>query len=380
MHRFNVIGKADARIDHRVSSAITPTLRMASPRNREIESYRHLRIMVRPSSSGDTSEVWADIASRIVGRSDAHCAMLAQLSRIAASEAPALLEGETGSGKEVAARAIHYGGPRRDGPFVPVNCGALPEGLIESELFGVERGAFTDARQTRRGLVAEAFGGTLFLDEVEALSPRAQVTLLRFLQDQRYRPVGTAQDLRTDARVIGAANQPLENMVGRREFRADLMYRLKVLHLTLPPLRQRAGDAELLAEHFISALRTRYGGPPRDLHPETRLWMRRYEWPGNVRELENWLHRRFLMSSGTSITRDDAPRTEAARAVGDLPVVGFQRAKAEAVERFERDYLARVLRESDGNVTRAAQLAGKERRAFGKLLKKYGIARLPMQH
>lgn len=336
--------------------------------------------MARLSPRGDTSEVWADVAAHIVGHSEAHFAMLAQLRCIAASEAPALIEGETGSGKEVAARAIHYGGPRRSGPFVPVNCGALPEGLIESELFGVERGAYTDARQARRGLVAEAFGGTLFLDEVEALSPKAQVTLLRFLQDQRYRPVGTARDLRTDARVIAAANQPLEDMVGRREFRPDLMYRLKILHLVLPPLRQRGDDVELLAHHFIDGLQARYGGPPRDLHPETRQWLRRYAWPGNVRELENWVHRRFLMSSGTAITHDDAPRPEPAGAVAASPVVCFQRAKAEAVQRFERDYLLRVLHETDGNVTRAAQLAGKERRAFGKLLKKHGIARGSARH
>ena len=332
------------------------------------------------SIPGGASEVWADVAAHIVGRSESHCTMLAQLRRIAASEAPALIEGETGSGKEVAARAIHYGGSRRTGPFVPVNCGALPEGLIESELFGVERGAFTDARQARRGLVAEAFGGTLFLDEVDALSPKAQVTLLRFLQDQRYRPVGTARDQRADARVIAAANQPLDELVARREFRSDLMYRLKILHLVLPPLRQRGDDVELLARHFIAALQTRYGGPPRELHPETLPWLRRYEWPGNVRELENWVHRRFLMSAGSTITHDDAPRPEPVGAAAVNTVLFFQRAKAEAVQRFERDYLLRVLRETDGNVTRAALLAGKERRAFGKLLKKHRIERTSFQH
>ncbi len=329
---------------------------------------------------GAASEAWEGVSAQIVGDSEEHRAMLAQLCRIAASEAPALIEGETGSGKEVAARAIHYGGSRRAGPFVPVNCGALPEGLIESELFGVERGAFTDARQARRGLVAEAFGGTLFLDEVDALSPKAQVTLLRFLQDQRYRPVGTARDQRTDARVIAAANQPLEELVARREFRSDLMYRLKILHLVLPPLRRRGDDVELLARHFMGQLQARYGGPLRELHPETLPWLRRYDWPGNVRELENWVHRRFLMSAGATITHDDAPRPEPADAAAHKPVLCFQRAKAEAVQRFERDYLLRVLRETEGNVTRAALLAGKERRAFGKLLKKHGIERSAVLH
>jgi DNA-binding NtrC family response regulator len=332
-----------------------------------------------PLPGDDASDVWAQAAAQIVGCSTAHGAMLAQLGCIAASEAPTLLEGETGSGKEVAARAIHYGGPRRAGPFVPVNCGALPEGLIESELFGVERGAFTDARQSRRGLVAEASGGTLFLDEVDALSPRAQVTLLRFLQDQRYRPVGTARDQCTDARLIAATNQPLDALVVRREFRSDLLYRLKILHLVLPPLRERAEDVELLARHFVARLQSRYGGPERDIHADTVQWMRRYGWPGNVRELENWVHRRFLMSSGHMITHDDglAPAASSAGPVPERSVVCFQRAKADAVQRFERDYLLRVMHETDGNVTRAAQLAGKERRAFGKLLKKHGIGRAP---
>lgn len=306
--------------------------------------------------------------------------MLAQLNCIAATVAPALIEGETGTGKEVAARAIHYGGPRRAGPFVPVNCGALPEGLIESELFGVEKGAFTDARQARRGLVAEAFGGTLFLDEVDTLSPKAQVTLLRFLQDQCFRPVGTARDQRSDARIIAAANQPLDDLVARREFRSDLMYRLKILHLVLPPLRQRGDDIELLARHFIVRLQIRYGGPLRELHREALEWMRRYEWPGNVRELENWVHRRFLMSAGTAITRDNALTPYPDSAVDNSPAQSFQHAKADAVQRFERDYLLRVLRETDGNVTRAAQVAGKERRAFGKLLKKHGIERTSFSH
>ncbi len=324
---------------------------------------------------GDTSEVWSNAAERIVGCSQAHHQTLAQLRCFAASDAPALIEGETGSGKEVAARAIHYGGPRRAGPFVPVNCGALPEGLIESELFGVERGAFTDARQARRGLVVHASGGTLFLDEVDALSAKAQVTLLRFLQDHRFRPVGTVHEQRTDTRVIAAANQPLDELVSRRLFRVDLLYRLKILHLVMPPLRQRADDIELLARHFVGALQARYGGPLREIHPETLHWMSQHNWPGNVRELENWAHRRFLMSSGSTITHDDVARPPPATLDSDAPLPCFQLAKAEAVKRFERDYLLRALEETHGNVTRAARLAGKERRAFGKLLKKHGIER-----
>jgi two-component system, NtrC family, response regulator GlrR len=327
-----------------------------------------------------------DLCAQILGASPAHARMIDQLRRVAASEAPVLIEGETGSGKELAARAIHYGGPRRAGPFVPVNCGALPDTLVEAELFGHERGAFTDARHARRGLVAEANGGTLFLDEVDALSPKAQVTLLRFLQDQRYRPVGTPRELRSDVRLVAAANRPLQVLVQQREFRADLMYRLNLLHVLLPPLREREGDAELLARRFLQDYAQKYHCAPKTLHASTAAWLRRQPWPGNVRELESWVHRQLLMSSGDCIAHDGAQAADVAHAatqpMAPLPstaqrpgeLTAFQQAKAEAVRVFERDYLAQAMQLSHGNITHAAQLAGKERRAFGKLLKKHGLA------
>jgi two-component system, NtrC family, response regulator GlrR len=314
--------------------------------------------------------VHADV--QFVGTSAALAQALAQLARIAASEAPALIEGETGSGKEVAARAIHYGGPRHAGPFVPVNCGALPDSLIESELFGVERGAFTDARHSRPGLVLEATGGTLFLDEVDALSPKAQVTLLRFLQDQRYRPVGSTREKGTNVRLLAAANRPLEQLVGRELFRADLLFRLKVLSLVLPPLRAREGDIELLACHFIEQFARKYGSAAKRIAPDTLRWMQGHGWPGNVRELENWVHRRFLMCDGPWLVHEDSAAPAAVQA-GAPP--SFQAAKAEAVRRFEHDYLQQVLAQAHGNVSRAARLACKERRAFGKLLKRHGLSR-----
>jgi len=303
--------------------------------------------------------------------------MLAQLERIAATEAPALIEGETGSGKELAARVIHYGGLRSARPFVPVNCGALPETLIESELFGHERGAFTDARQARTGLVAEANGGTLFLDEVDALSSKAQVTLLRFLQDQRYRPVGTAREFTTDVRVVAASNRPLAALVAEGPFRADLMYRLKILHLVLPPLRDRTGDIELLAAHFVRRFSAKYGLPAKALSAQTLQWLCGQPWPGNIRELENWVHREFLMGGGIPTREGHArqPQPATAEDWDDSGLTRFQIAKAEAVRLFEQDFLQRALRQAEGNVTRAAQLVGKERRAFGKLLKKHGLGR-----
>jgi two-component system, NtrC family, response regulator GlrR len=309
-----------------------------------------------------------------VGASDALVAALQQLRQVARCEAPVLIEGETGTGKELAARAIHYGGARRDGPFVPVNCGAIPEALVESELFGHERGAFTDAREKRTGLVAEARGGTLFLDEVDALNAKAQVTLLRFLQDQRYRPVGTPREQRGDVRVIASTNRPLDALTEAGQFRADLLYRLKVLHLVMPPLRDRGDDAALLAHHFVARFVAQYRMPTKTLHPDALAWLRRQSWPGNVRELENWVHRALLMATGDTIGLDTAPagRADGAPAMRDL--ISFAQAKAEAVRRFEHDYLCRALALGGGCVARAARLAGKERRAFGKLLKKHGLA------
>ncbi len=319
--------------------------------------------------------------SALIGESPAFQVMRSHLRRITASEAPVLVEGDTGSGKELAARAIHYGGARRAGPFVPINCGALPDHLLEAELFGHERGAYTDAKHARRGLVAEANGGTLFLDEVDALSPKAQVTLLRFLQDQHYRPLGAARELSTNVRLIAASNRALDTLVQQGQFRGDLMYRLKILHLVLPTLHNRAGDAVLLARHFAASFGAKYGTPGKHFDPDTLAWIDGQAWPGNVRELENWVHRALLMTEG-DVIRKALPDTAASSA--DLAAAtsaeqpcsfNFQLAKAEAVRCFERDYVLRVLKHTQGNVTRAAQLAGKERRAFGKLLKKHGINR-----
>ena len=327
------------------------------------------------SSPPASAPAGPDLHDRLIGSSAVFQEWLGRLSRVAASSAPVLIEGETGSGKELAARAIHYRGERAAGPFIAVNCGALPDELIEAELFGHERGAFTDARAARRGLVAQANGGTLVLDEVDTLSPKAQVTLLRFLQDQRYRPLGSSREATTDVRIIAASNQVLDDAVQHARFRADLLYRLKILHLQIPPLRDRAGDAEQLARHFVGVYCARYGLPAKSFDDESLAFIRSHRWPGNVRELESWVHRELLMADGSTMRATaKTPATSAAPGA----VAAFERfchAKAEAVRCFERDYVIGVLRQADGNVTRAARIAGKERRAFGKLLKKHGIDR-----
>ena len=324
-------------------------------------------------SRGTAAEV---AALNVLGDSPVFVDMLRQIAKIARAEAPVLIEGETGSGKEVAARAIHYLGPRRDKPFIPINCGAIPDTLIEAELFGHERGAFTDAHGARTGVVAQAQGGTLFLDEIDALSPKAQVTLLRFLQDMRYRPLGQSVEQTCDVRVVAAANRPLEELVAGGAFRRDLFYRLNILGLTIPPLRERAGDANLLAHHFLRTFAEKYGVRPKRLHPDTLEWIRTYEWPGNVRELENVIHRQVLLADTDEIlfagwpSPSDHPAGDAAT---DGGCGGFRIAKAIAVAEFDRRYLARVLADARGNVTVAARLAGKERRAFGRLLRKHQI-------
>ena len=303
------------------------------------------------------------------------------IEHMAETDAPVLMEGETGTGKEVAARAIHYAGARQDHPFVAVNCGALPEQLIENELFGHARGAYTDARGPQQGLVALADGGTLFLDEVEALCARGQVALLRFLQDLSYRPLGGQREERANVRIIAATNVNLWQMVGAKQFRADLYYRLQILFLRIPPLRERTGDAAVLASHFVGAFSARYGWGRRRLSPESVEALDDHDWPGNVRELENLVHRALLLTTDPIVVVPRAwlagtpAAAESPRLTGSYFHLSLMEAKARMLDQFERVYLSRALAQTHGNVSEAARRSGKERRAFGKLLRKYSIDR-----
>ena len=319
-------------------------------------------------------------APHFVGRSENFLRVVALIERMARFDAPVLITGETGTGKELAARAIHYLSQRRDAPFVPVNCGAIPDALIETELFGCERGAFTDARHARAGLVAAAEGGTLFLDEIDALPPRAQVSLLRFLQDRVYRPIGGVREQHGNVRVVVAASPRLHQMLNAGAFRDDLAFRLKVLMLEMPPLRDRAGDAVLLAEHFIARYSCHYGVPPRALDAHGREWLETYPWPGNVRELDNLVQRALLLGDGEGLCLSpDTTGLPARTAVpSDTPenLPSFNEARDAALRHFERQYLVRLMKAAAGNVTHAACLCGKERRVIGKLLKKHGLSRL----
>jgi len=312
----------------------------------------------------------------LVGRAEAFRASLRMMARLAPYDVPVLIEGETGTGKELFARALHYLGARRDKPFMPINCGALPDDLLESELFGHARGAFTGAHAEARGLVAQAEGGTLFLDEVHTLSPKGQVTLLRFLQDQVFRPVGGEKLRRADIRIVAATNSKLKNAVAEGSFREDLFYRLEVAAIALPALCERREDIPLLVEHSVARLCRRFRTGPRHFDEASMAWFCAQPWCGNVRELENQVCRAFLLSDGTEIRAGPGH----AAVAGDTPPkarydVSFKEARARVVSDFEAEYLRAMLAHTRGNVTKAARQAGNDRRVFGRLMRKHGIDR-----
>lgn len=323
----------------------------------------------------------------LIGESEALREVVGNLVKYARCEAPVLLTGETGTGKELIARAIHYLDVRDDKPFVPVNCGTLPDSLVENELFGHARGAFTDGAEEHRGLVEQADGGTLFLDEIEALSPKGQVALLRFLPDYEYRPLGSRQRIkRAKLRLITASNESLERLMDAGVFRRDLFYRLNILPLHLPPLRERQGDVPILAEHFLEKYRRTYQLSDRYLDPRSLEWMVRYHWPGNVRELENLILRWFLLADSNRITipppqgtgsgrQGERRQSTVDRRHRQLYQGEFHTAKAEIVRQFEQTYLQQALHRAGGNISEAARQSGKERRTFAKLLLKHGLSR-----
>ena len=306
---------------------------------------------------------------QLVGESPAFVEAIRTIPLIAGCDAAVLIGGETGTGKEVCARAVHYLSQRSEKPFVPVNCGAIPVELAENELFGHEKDAFTGASSSRQGLIAEADGGTLFLDEIDSLPLLVQVKLLRFLQEKEYRPLGSTRARKADIRILAASNCDLERSVEEGRFRADLYYRISTLPLALPPLRERQGDVALLARHFLNKHGRKLGSEVSDFSPAALQKLVLYRWPGNVRELENAVERAVVLSQGarrvsSSVIR--LPRTA-------KEVESFRQAKARAVGDFERRYLTQTLEIHQGNITRAAAAAGKNRRAFWELLRKHQI-------
>ncbi len=309
--------------------------------------------------------------SAIVGASEPVKEMLRSAACAAQGDASVLLVGETGTGKEMLAKAIHANSLRAAKPFIPVDCAALPEPLLESELFGHERGAFTGAVTLQRGLLELANGGTLFLDEVGELSLSTQAKLLRSLEERQIRRVGGGEFVGLDIRIMAATRQKLDEMVATQKFRDDLYYRLNVLAIRLPPLRERAGDIPPLASHFLHACARRAKARVLGMSSATLLVLEQYSWPGNVRELRNVVERAVSITGEEYISPLDLPE-ELLRKSRDVPAA-FRQEKRRNVENFERQSIAELLTRTRGNVTEAARIAGMDRAAFHRLLRKYGV-------
>ncbi len=292
----------------------------------------------------------------IIGHSGVMQDLFGMVAQVADSNTTVLIHGETGTGKELVARAIHRNSPRLKGPLVQVNCAAIPDTLIESELFGHERGAFTGAIHQRRGRFEEAHGGTIFLDEVGELSAAAQVKLLRVLQERQFQPLGSSRVVRVDVRIIAATNRLLEQDLATGRFRADLFYRLNVFPLYLPPLRERGSDIILLADHFVLKYTKEKGKPVKKISPAVSDILLAYHWPGNVRELENCIERAILLTPGDTIEPVHLPPSLQLRLKG---VERKEQGRLNAVvEAQERELITNALRETRGNQTRAAKLLG----------------------
>ncbi len=307
---------------------------------------------------------------QFVGECEPFLAAIKQIPLIARSDANVLITGETGTGKELSARAVHYLSGRSSQPFVPLNCGAIPLELVENELFGHQRGAFTSASGAQPGLIHEATGGTLFLDEIDSMPPFAQVKLLRFLQDREYRPLGAAKMIHADVRVVAATNADVEEAVKAGKLRQDLYYRLSTITLQLPPLRERRDDIPLLARHFVAAIASRLAVRPKDISAGAIQKLLLHDWPGNVRELEHVMERAVALSERMEIQKAEID-LPVSRQIADLE--SFQRSKAKVVAEFETSFVRRLLEGHQGNITRAALSAHKDRRLFRQLIRKHQI-------
>lgn len=300
----------------------------------------------------------------LVGQSPPMLQLFETIVDVAQSDATVLLTGETGTGKELVARSIHAQSPRCYGPFIAINCGAFTEHLLESELFGHEKGAFTDASYTKKGRLEMAHGGTLFLDEVGDISIKMQIDLLRVLETREFTRVGGTVPLHSDFRVIAATHQDLQESIRKKTFRQDLYYRLNVIHVQVPPLRERPEDIPLLAQHFLRRYATETNKKVDSILPEAMEAMRRYSWPGNVRELENALERAVVVGKGRQLKPTDLPFVVGAEEEG----AGL------SLEDVERRYIAQVLASAKGHISNAAKVLRINRTTLYHKIKKYGLA------
>ncbi len=351
---------------------------ITKPISHEVFSHRLRGLLERVSLAREVKELRASMLASgetlIIGDTPALTSLLRRLPMTAQTDATVLVTGESGTGKELVARRIHELSRRRHKRFVAVNCGALSDTLLESELFGYKRGAFTDAHRDTAGLVEEANGGTLFLDEIGEVSPAVQVKLLRFLQSKEYKPLGSPKPLRADVRIIAATNRDLKQMVHDGLFREDLYYRLNIVPILVPPLRERSDDIPVLASYFLNTFRRLYDKDVRGFSPAALSQLKAHLWPGNVRELENRVQQLVVLATEPIIhvidIGDGGPAAFAPPQAGT-----FRDEKRRVVAEFERDYLRRVLERADGNMSEAARIAGIDRKNFWVLARRHGLRR-----
>lgn len=340
---------------------------------RGLDHCRLLRENARFRQELKSKEEW----SSLVGSSPAMLEVYKLVARVANGKSTVLLQGESGTGKELIARAIHTNGPRREKPFIPVNCGALPDTLLESEMFGYEKGAFTGAVGTKMGLFESANGGTLFLDEIGELGQGLQVKLLRVMQDQEVRRVGSTTSTRVDVRIIAATNRDLEQLVKEGKFRNDLFYRLKVVPITLPSLAERREDIPMLVHHFLQKCSAGTEHAVCGVLPETMALLTDYRWPGNVRELENVIERAVSLSHSPVLTPEDLPKGIRQGALTETetrhPLINSHDEVSLTLEEVEKRHLIRVLKETNRNKVKAAKILGIDRRTLYRMAERFGL-------
>jgi DNA-binding NtrC family response regulator len=354
---------------------------LTKPLTKEVFIHRLERVMERVALAKEVQRLRETVVqspvSQLIGRSPRMIELKNQMPTLAQTESSVVIYGESGTGKEVVARTLHMLSRRADRPFVTVNCGALPETLLESELFGYRKGAFTDARADTPGLVDAADTGTLFLDEIGEISLSVQVKLLRFLELKEYKPLGSPKSKIADVRIVAATNRDLKKAVAEKTFREDLYYRLNIVPIELPPLKDRPGDVALLAAHFLERFNAQFNRnvtiPSHDVFRK----LERYAWPGNIRELENKIEQLVVMATDGVIRPEDIGFGDDATPEFGIRISmargPFKEEKDALMRRFEKDYVISVLEQENGHVTRAAERAGLDRKNFWQLMKRHDI-------
>jgi two-component system, NtrC family, response regulator GlrR len=331
---------------------------------------RALRMVSQEQKTREGLTLKLGLQQQLIGKSPAFLAETSKIPVVAKSDISVLISGETGTGKEMAGRAIHYLSARANKPFVPVNCGAIPVELLENELFGHDRGAFTGAAGSRTGLIQEAEKGTLFLDEIDSLPLLAQVKLLRFLQDKEYRALGSTKAVKGDVRIVAASNADLEVAVATGTLRRDLYYRLNVVPIVMPPLRERAEDVLLLAHHFLAEYAATLNSMVHEFSRAAQRKLILYSWPGNVRELQHVIERVVVFCTEKTVQERHIVFPSDKDQLGEL---SFQEMKARVISQFETTYIQNLLTACRGNISQAAHAAQKERRTFWQLVRKHKI-------